>query len=74
MSSVGDLPTGGVQPVGLVKMSRLVLFWSLKRCFKRSRLLNSRVSLCMSKVSTWVGCGQKDKPLLSSVFSGVDSV
>ena len=43
----------------------------LKWCFSLRRLLNNRVSRCMSVLSMCVGCGQKESPLLNTTFSSL---
>ena len=45
VSRVGDLPSGGVHPVGFENWSYVVEFDSPKWNFNRSLLLNRRVSL-----------------------------
>ena len=69
MSSVADLPQGGVQPVVITKGFGLCWGESLNQCFSLNLLLKSSVSLCTRFLSPFKGRGQTESPLLSNIFS-----
>ena len=70
VSSVGDLPQGGVHPVGVTNGSGSNCGESLNQCFSLNLLLNKSASRCMIVLSVFcVGCGQYVKPRLKRVFS-----
>ena len=74
VSNVGDLPVGGVQPVGVRKLSVVYGAASLNQCCSLSRLLNSKVSRCTKRSLCFVGWGQNERPRLNSVVSSSDKV
>ena len=74
MSKVGDLPLGGVHPVGVLKGSGVLAVESLNQWLSLRRLLNRSVSRCIPSLSVYFGVGQKVSPLLSSVSSSSESL
>ena len=67
VSSVGDLPVGGVHPVGVRKLSVDEPDESENQSFRLRRLLNSKVSQCTSR-------SLLPRGFVNKVFSSSDNV